>query len=109
MPADRGIYINMFPVLPFRVAEEGKALKVTEIAQGPLTREMLDTNVSRVTRSIEKIIFKVPTKILPIYERSPYYIGSKLWNDLPKSIQEANDVYAFKKEIRHLNRTYIKL
>ena len=36
---------------------------------------------NRVARSIDKIVFKVPTKILPIYECSPYYIGTKLWNE----------------------------
>ena len=52
---------------------------------------------------------KVPTKILPIYERSPYYIGTHLWNNLPKSVQDSRDVFAFKKEIRRMNRVYVKL
>ena len=44
-------------------------------------------------------IFKVPTKILPIYERSPYYLGTKLWGDLPHMVQDSRavDVFAFKK------------
>ena len=36
---------------------------------------------NRVTRNAEKIVFKVPTKILPVYEHSPYYVGSKLWTE----------------------------
>ena len=36
---------------------------------------------NRVTRSVDKIVFKVPHEILLIYENLPYYIGSKLWND----------------------------
>ena len=64
---------------------------------------------NRVTRSANKIVFKVPTKVLPIYEHSPYYIGTKLWNELSITVQESVDVYAFKKEIRRLNRQYVKL
>ena len=64
---------------------------------------------NRVTRSIDKIFFKVPAKITPIYERSPYYIGTKLWNKLPKSIQDCDDTFSFKKEIARLYRTYVKL
>ena len=33
--------------------------------------------LNRATRSIDKIVFKVPAKILPTYERSPHYIGTK--------------------------------
>ena len=64
---------------------------------------------NRVTRSADKIVFKLPAKILPIYEHSPYYIGTHLWNNLPKIVQDSPNVYAFKKEIRRMNRTYVKL
>ena len=33
----------------------------------------------------------------------------KMWNDLSKNIQESPDVFSFKKEIRKLNRVYVKL
>ena len=49
------------------------------------------------------------TKILPVYERSPYYVGTKLWNELPVRVQEYHDIFAFKKEIARMNRVYIKL
>ena len=66
---------------------------------------------NRVTRTAEKIVFKVPAKILPVYENSPYYIGTKVWNELSKNIQECPDVFVFKKEIRKMNRVlkYVKL
>ena len=38
--------------------------------------------LGRITHSAEKIVFKVPAKIRPVYERSQYYIGSELWNSL---------------------------
>ena len=64
---------------------------------------------NRVTRNAVKIMFKVPAKISPLYEKSPYYLGTKLWNELPRSTQDAADVYAFKKEINRMNRLYVKL
>ena len=32
----------------------------------------------RDTRGADKVVFKVPHRILPIYEHSPYYQGTKL-------------------------------
>ena len=64
---------------------------------------------NRVTWTAEKIVFNVPAKILLVYENSPYYTGTKLWNELSKNIQESPDVFSFKKEIRKLNRVYAKL
>ena len=64
---------------------------------------------NRVTRSAYKIVFRVPTRIVPIYEHSPYYIGTKLWSDLLLSIQDSVDVHAFKKEIKRINHNYVNL
>ena len=64
---------------------------------------------NRVTRNVDRILFKVPSRITLVYERSPFYIGTKLWNELTRTIQEAQDVHAFKKEINRRNRTYVKL
>ena len=55
--------------------------------------------LTRETRSTSKITFKVPTRITPKYEKSPVYIGTKLWNELSREIQHCNNVYEFKKEI----------
>ena len=64
---------------------------------------------TRQTRSTDKIQFKVPTKILPIYEHSPYYIGTRLWNGLSKEIQNADNVYMFKREISRMYKKYKKV
>ena len=64
---------------------------------------------NRITRRVDRIVFNVPNRILPVYERSPYYVGTKLWNDLPNHVQELDNVFAFKKEIRRRHRTYVKL
>ena len=62
-----------------------------------------------MTRIVDKIVFKVPAKITPVYEGSPYYIGTKLWNELPKRIQDCDYIYAFAKEIAKMNSKYVKL
>ena len=60
----------------------------------------------RETRNALRIVFKVPSKITPKYEKSPFLIGTKLWDELPNDIQRANSVLKFKKEINKLYRTY---
>ena len=34
----------------------------------------------RETRNAVKIVFNVPTRITPKYDKSPFYIGTKLWD-----------------------------
>ena len=53
----------------------------------------------RQTRNAQKVIFKTPARILPIYERSPYYIGTKLWNELDVDTQKVDNVFAYKTKI----------
>ena len=63
----------------------------------------------RHTRGADKIQFKVPTRIQPTYEHSPYYIGTKLWNSLTKETQEKENIYDFKKEINRMYKVYKKI
>ena len=42
---------------------------------------------------------KVPIRISPAYERTPYYIGTKLWNELDVDTQKLDNVFAFKKKV----------
>ena len=60
----------------------------------------------RDTRSANKIIFKVPNKISHQYENSPYYIGTKLWSVLPVNIQQAENIFVFKKYISELYKSF---
>ena len=60
----------------------------------------------RVTRTVDKIVFKVPTRIKPIYERSPYYVGTLLWTELSQYTQEANLIFEVKKIIGRMYQTY---
>ena len=62
-----------------------------------------------VRQSTDKIQFKVPVKILPVYEHSPYHIVTKLWDDFSKEIPNKDNIYDFKKEINRLYKTYKKI
>ena len=63
----------------------------------------------RETRSALKIVFKVPVKILPVYEHSPYYTGTNLWNGLKKETQTKDNIFSFKKEIDKLYKCYKRI
>ena len=60
----------------------------------------------RDTRSANKVNFKVPTKISHVYERSPYYIGTKLLESLPEMTQKCDNVFAFKTAMDKIHNVY---
>ena len=62
-----------------------------------------DRHVTHVnTTNQQKYVFKTDAKICKKYERSPYYIGTRLWNKLHKNVQESENVYVFKNKIARL-------
>ena len=54
------------------------------------------------TRQALKINFRFNLVHSDIYKRSPYFIGSTLWNVLPHDIQLSENKKAFKKRIYEL-------
>ena len=44
-----------------------------------------------------------------VHEKSPFYIGTKLWNELSVETQSSTDIFEFKKHIARLNCRYKKL
>ena len=50
-----------------------------------------------------KSVFKLPTRITPKF---PFYIGTKLWDELPANVQKANSVFEFKKEMEKRYHKY---
>ena len=76
-------------------------------------KESLDQNnrkqSNRILRSNEKYIFKVDNKIGTKYERSQFYTGTLLWNELPADTQKLNDIIRFKQLVSMRYRTYEKL
>ena len=72
-----------------------------------LYKKNIDRHVTRVnTRSQQKYVFKIDTKIGKKYERSPFFIGTRLWNKLSKDIQESLNIYVFKHKVARLYKCY---
>ena len=46
---------------------------------------------------------------LTLYKRSSYFVGAKLWNDLPRSLTEQPDIFSFKAQLKALSRIYVEL
>ena len=63
----------------------------------------------RETRSASKIVFKIPVKITSVYEHSPYYQETNLWNGLEKETQKKDNIFAFKKDIDKLFKCYKRI
>ena len=64
--------------------------------------------LGRETRSADKIVFKVPSKIRPLYEHSSNYKGSKLWSKLDSAVQKSENIFVFKKEISRMYKKYCR-
>ena len=78
-------------ILMYKLTQKGMCRKVT----------------NRPTRQQEKCVFKTDTKIGKKYEKSPYYIGTKLWDKLPNETQFVDTVFEFKDRILPLYKTCI--
>ena len=62
----------------------------------------------RVTRSNEKIKFKVKRAKLQGYKKSPWYRGNDLWNNLGVWFQGVNSKFQFKLRIRQIVNLHVK-
>ena len=60
----------------------------------------------RTLRSNNKYIFKTDNKVGTKYQRSPFYQGTILWNELPKDVQFTDNMYKFKKLVKRMYRKY---
>ena len=58
------------------------------------------TNVN--TRSQTKYVFKTDVKIGKNYQKSPYFLGTRLWDGLNKETQDILCKYMFKRKIESL-------
>ena len=54
----------------------------------------------RHTRNAERYLFDTDIVHLDIYAKSPYFKGVELWNSIPLDIQNIDDGYSFKNNIR---------
>ena len=61
------------------------------------------------TRLSTRIVFKTDAYEGTLYKRCPYFVCSKLWNDLAVDIIELAYVFAFKARLKGLNKEYVDL
>ena len=54
----------------------------------------------RNTRRSNKIVFKTDSYEGTLYKRSPYFVGTKLWNELKMETITLPDIYSFKTSIK---------
>ena len=63
-------------------------------------RKGIARNVTNVnTRRQAKYVFKRDTKMGRKYQKSPYFLGTRLWDNIDKETQELPCKFAFKKKI----------
>ena len=85
--ADRVTIVNIHERAKLSSLEQRRIRQLLGL-QFLLYKKDTDRHVIRAnTRSQQKYVFKVDAKIGKKYERSPYYIGTCLWNKLSKDIQ----------------------
>ena len=94
---------NSIKLLSLEQRRQIQLLKLMYI-QSQKGRMRAITNVN--TRSQTKYVFKTESKIGKKYEKSPYYLGTRLWNLLEKDTQESDSIYSFKKKILKLYKKY---
>ena len=71
-------------------------------------REILSTFIT-LKAHISEGIFTWGTFWLATTDYSPYYQGSKLWDNLPIDVIELPDIFAFKTRLKRNNRKYVDL
>ena len=52
------------------------------------------------TRRSKHIVFKTDSKEGTLYKRSPYYVGTKLWDTLAAATIELLDIFSLKKTLK---------
>ena len=61
----------------------------------------------RNTRESNRIVFKTDNYEGSLYKHSPYFVGSKLWDKLPRDVIEVSNIFVFRNVIRKMNKTHV--
>ena len=57
-------------------------------------------------QAIQLVCFLFLFRVRPLYEKSPFYLGTRLWNSLDKETQESDSIYSFKRKIQGIYKKY---
>ena len=73
--------------------------------------EFLCNNYNHDYETRKKNELLIPVHTLSVFERSPRYMGIKLYNKLPQKIKELNNITTFKNEVKKLliNNVYYEV
>ena len=63
----------------------------------------------RNTRRSVRMVFKTSNYEGTLYKRSPYFVGARVWDNLPVEVIEFPDIYMFKSTLKMLNSGYTDL
>ena len=63
----------------------------------------------RNTRASNRLVFKNDHYEGTLYKRSPYFLGAKMWDELPRADIDLPDIFAFKKRLKSRNMKYVNL
>ena len=55
------------------------------------------------------MVFKTSNYEGTLYKCSPYFVGARLWDNLPVEVIELPDIYMFKSRLKRLNNVYTDL
>ena len=80
--------------------EERRKLQLYNIMFDLKQKGLFEKMHNRNTRNADKYIFDTNHVNLDIYVKSPYYVGAKYWNDLPKETQNSRSKMQFKTAIK---------
>ena len=63
----------------------------------------------RNTRERRRIVFKTDRKEGNLYKRSPYFVGTKLWDTLSIDTIGLPDIFSFNVRLKIMNKVYVDL
>ena len=63
---------------------------------------------TRETRAANKYVFRIDSKIGNKYINSPFYKGTKLWDNLPDEVQKSDNIFLFKQLVGKIYKTFDK-
>ena len=82
--------------------DRGMKLQLLNIMYALKGQSQFELIRDRNTRAAEKYTFATNIVNLDIYARSPYFVGAKLWDNLPLHIQNIDTKAHFKKSLKRI-------
>ena len=104
-------HVNIFTDLVSHVtkAQQRRRQQLLMLMYKKSTNPTMHKVFPRNTRQSTRIVFRTDKYEGGIYKRSPYFVGTKLWDKLPLNVIESPNMFVFRNNIRRLDKTYVDL